>query len=172
MRRPTIKWSRPPKKIKQRKVKTLASTENRRVIGRRHRGVDLNAIMTRRPRAQQIIHPCNAALRTPWAPCSQSISSCVRRISITRACSFADLDVPRRRVGVRGNGALEGGIIMTEAEVLSRGRSSVKDAVRAINPVTAQEFFHTEAVLVKARKGGSIPIPDTAPVVEARAATS
>jgi hypothetical protein len=61
---------------------------------------------------------------------------------------------------------------MTEAEVLSRGRSSVKDAVRAINAVTAQEFFHTEAVLVKARKGGSIPIPDTAPVVEARAATS
>ena len=65
------------------------------------------------------------------------------------------------------SGAVEGDIIRTEAEVLSKGRSSVKVAVKALNAITAQEIFHTEAVLVNARNGKSIPIPDTPPAAGA-----
>jgi acyl-CoA hydrolase len=65
------------------------------------------------------------------------------------------------------SGAVEGDIIKTEAQVLSKGRSSVRVEVRAINAVTAQEIFHTEAVLVNARSGKSIPIPDMPPVAGA-----
>jgi acyl-CoA hydrolase len=61
------------------------------------------------------------------------------------------------------SGAVNGDIIKTEAEVLSKGRSSVTVAVRAINAVTAREIFHTEAVLVNARSGKSIPIPELPP---------
>ena len=65
------------------------------------------------------------------------------------------------------SGAVEGDIIRTEAEVLSKGRSSVKVAVKALNANTAQEIFHTEEVLVNARNGKSIPIPDTPPAAGA-----
>jgi len=65
------------------------------------------------------------------------------------------------------SGAVEGDIIKTEAQVLSKGRSSVRVEVRAINAVTAQEIFHTEAVLVNARSGKSIPIPDMPPAAGA-----
>ena len=65
------------------------------------------------------------------------------------------------------SGAMEGDIIKTEAEVLSKGRTSVKVAVRAINAITAQEIFYTEAVLVNARSGKSTPIPDLPPVTSA-----
>ncbi len=62
------------------------------------------------------------------------------------------------------SGAVEGDIITTEARVLGKGRSSVKVAVKAYNAITAQEIFHTEAVLVNAHHGKSIPIPDAPPV--------
>src|SRR5207302_9525270 len=39
------------------------------------------------------------------------------------------------------SGAVEGDIIKTDAEVLSKGRSSVKVSVRATNAITAQEIF-------------------------------
>jgi acyl-CoA hydrolase len=63
---------------------------------------------------------------------------------------------------------VNGDIIKTEAEVLSKGRSSVKVAVKAINAITAHEIFHTEAVLVNARNGKSILIPDIPPVTADR----
>jgi acyl-CoA hydrolase len=66
------------------------------------------------------------------------------------------------------SGAVEGDIIKPEAEVLSKGRSSVNVEVRATNASTAQEILHTEAVLVNARSGKSVPIPDMPRVAGAR----
>lgn len=57
------------------------------------------------------------------------------------------------------SGAREGDIIKTEAEVLGRGRSSVTVSVKAVNAVTGEEIFRTDAVLVNAHQGKSIPIP-------------
>lgn len=57
------------------------------------------------------------------------------------------------------SGAVEGDIIRIEAQVLGKGRSSVRVAVKATNAISSQEIFHTEAVLVNARGGKSVPIP-------------
>ncbi len=57
-------------------------------------------------------------------------------------------------------GAVEGDIVRIEAEVIGRGRSSVRVAVRADNAVSGDEIFKTEAVLVNARLGKSVPIPE------------
>ena len=56
-------------------------------------------------------------------------------------------------------GAVEGEIIKLEAEVLEKRRSSVRVAVRAIHAVSQREIFKTEAVLVNAHAGKSVPIP-------------
>ena len=56
-------------------------------------------------------------------------------------------------------GAHEGDMIKIEAEVLGKGTSSVRVAVRAANAKTGGEIFHTEAVLVNVKDGKSTPIP-------------
>lgn len=64
------------------------------------------------------------------------------------------------------SGAQEGSILLVEAKVLSQGRSSVKVAVRGSHAADGQEIFQTEAVLVNAQQGRSVPIT-VAPVQEA-----
>lgn len=58
------------------------------------------------------------------------------------------------------HGAREGHIIEVQAEVLSRGRSSVRVAVRARDAVSGEQIFQTEAVMVNAHDGASVPIDD------------
>lgn len=55
-------------------------------------------------------------------------------------------------------GSREGDIIKIEAEVLGKGRTSVRVAVKATNAKTSEEIFQTEAVLVNARDGRSVAI--------------
>lgn len=62
------------------------------------------------------------------------------------------------------SGSREGEIIRIESEVLSTGTSSVRVAVRAHSAVSGTKIFETEAVLVNARNGKSIPIPREKPV--------
>jgi acyl-CoA hydrolase len=57
------------------------------------------------------------------------------------------------------SGPVEGEIVKVEAEVLRRGNSSVTVAVHAVNAANGREIFQTEAVLVNARQGKSVPIP-------------
>ncbi|HSJ03661.1 MAG TPA: hotdog domain-containing protein [Verrucomicrobium sp.] len=57
-------------------------------------------------------------------------------------------------------GAVEGDIVRIESEVLGKGRSSVRVAVTAVHAISGQEFFRTEAVLVNAREGRSVAIPE------------
>ena len=59
-------------------------------------------------------------------------------------------------------GAKEGEIIKVEAEVLSKGTSSVRVAVRACNARTAEGIFQTEAILVNVRDGKSAAISEHA----------
>ena len=59
-------------------------------------------------------------------------------------------------------GSVEGDIIEIEAEVLSKGTSSVRVGVCARHAVSHQEIFRTQAVLVNARNGRSLPIPEPA----------
>lgn len=56
------------------------------------------------------------------------------------------------------HGAREGEIIEIEAEVRSKGTSSVRVAVRAREAVSHAQIFETEAVLVNARDGKSVAI--------------
>lgn len=56
------------------------------------------------------------------------------------------------------HGSFEGDILIIEAEVLERGRSSVRVAVRSRHAITGAEIFQTEAVLVNARAGKSVPL--------------
>src|SRR3954468_14782795 len=56
------------------------------------------------------------------------------------------------------HGAREGHIIEVQAEVLSRGRSSVRVAVRARDAISQMQIFETKAVMVNAREGESVPI--------------
>ena len=58
-------------------------------------------------------------------------------------------------------GSVEGDIIKIEAEVLKQGTTSVTVSVKADHAITNQEIFRTEAVLVNAQQGKSIPIPTT-----------
>jgi acyl-CoA hydrolase len=60
-------------------------------------------------------------------------------------------------------GPVDGDIVRVEAEVLGKGRSSVRVAVKASHSVTHAEIFQTEAILVNARQGKSIPIPENSP---------
>lgn len=57
------------------------------------------------------------------------------------------------------SGPVDGDIIRIEATVLSKGRTSVTVAVRGSSPVTGREIFRTEAVMVNAQHGKSVPIP-------------
>lgn len=57
------------------------------------------------------------------------------------------------------HGAVEGDIVEITAAVIAKGRSSVRVGVRAVQALSGREFFQTEAVLVNAREGRSIPIP-------------
>ncbi len=59
------------------------------------------------------------------------------------------------------SGPIEGEIVVVEALVLERGRSSARVAVKASNAATGRQIFQTEAVLVNAKGGISIPIPST-----------
>ncbi len=59
------------------------------------------------------------------------------------------------------SGPAEGEIVKIEAEVLGRGRSSVTVSVKASNAATNREIFKTEAVLVNAQHGKSVPIPES-----------
>jgi acyl-CoA hydrolase len=56
-------------------------------------------------------------------------------------------------------GSAEGDIIEIQAEVIERGRTSVRVAVRARSSISEIEIFETESVLVNARNGQSLPIP-------------
>ena len=58
------------------------------------------------------------------------------------------------------SGAVEGEIVEIESEVLKTGRSSVTIGIHAVNAVTKREIFRTEAVLVNAREGKSVPISE------------
>jgi uncharacterized protein (TIGR00369 family) len=55
-------------------------------------------------------------------------------------------------------GSHEGDIIQIEAEVMEKGRSSVKVRVRAADARSGAEIFQTEALLVNARDGKSVAI--------------
>jgi acyl-CoA hydrolase len=57
------------------------------------------------------------------------------------------------------SGPVEGEIVQIEAEVVEKGRSSVRVRVWANNAVTKREIFQTEAILVNALGGKSIAIP-------------
>lgn len=58
------------------------------------------------------------------------------------------------------SGPVEGDIVKIEAEVLGKGTTSVRVSVRASHAVDGRKIFQTEAVLVNARDGKSVPIPD------------
>ena len=58
------------------------------------------------------------------------------------------------------SGPVEGDIVKIVAEVLRKGRTSVTVGVKAINARNQIELFHTEAVLVNAKHGKSVPIPE------------
>jgi acyl-CoA hydrolase len=62
------------------------------------------------------------------------------------------------------SGAVEGDIIYVEAELLSKGRSSVRVSVKGSHAANGTEIFQTEAILVNAVRGQSVPIPDEAPL--------
>src|SRR5258708_27676051 len=51
------------------------------------------------------------------------------------------------------SGSVEGDILRIEAEVLAKGRTSLRVAVRASNAISHRKIFETEAVLVNARGG-------------------
>ncbi len=55
-------------------------------------------------------------------------------------------------------GTVVGEIIEIQAEIARTGRSSVTVKVLACNAETREEIFHTEAVLVNAQNGNSLPI--------------
>jgi acyl-CoA hydrolase len=57
------------------------------------------------------------------------------------------------------HGAVEGDIVHIEAQVLCRGRTSVKVEVVATRAIDQRSLFRTEAVLVNAQGGKSVPIP-------------
>lgn len=57
------------------------------------------------------------------------------------------------------HGPVDGDIIQIEAEIIGTGRTSVTVAVRGSSAVTGNQIFSTQAVMVNARQGKSIPIP-------------
>lgn len=57
------------------------------------------------------------------------------------------------------SGPRDGEIVLIEAEVLKRGRSSVTVSVRAAAASGGKPIFQTTAILVNAKDGKSLPIP-------------
>lgn len=62
-------------------------------------------------------------------------------------------------------GAAQGAIVRIDAKVVSKGRSSVRVQVSGVWAITGQPIFSTYAVMVNARAGKSVPIPDL-PAIE------
>jgi acyl-CoA hydrolase len=60
---------------------------------------------------------------------------------------------------IRGPG--EGSIVRIDARVLSRGTSSVRVQVSGYRTMDGEALFFTEAVMVNAHGGHSVPIPAT-----------
>jgi len=58
----------------------------------------------------------------------------------------------------------QGAIVRIDAQVISKGRSSVRVQVSGIWAITGQPIFSTHAVMVNARNGRSVPIPLIPPV--------
>ncbi len=56
-------------------------------------------------------------------------------------------------------GPREGEIVQIDAEIVHTGRTSVRVAVKATHALNHREIFKTEAVLVNAKDGRSMPIP-------------
>lgn len=61
------------------------------------------------------------------------------------------------------SGPTEGEIVKIDAWVLHKGRTSVTVAVKATDTATNRDIFQTEAVLVNAKHGRSVPIPELPP---------
>lgn len=59
------------------------------------------------------------------------------------------------------NGPTEGEIVKIDAQVLRKGRTSVLVAVKATEAASKRDIFQTEAVLVNAKHGKSVPIPES-----------
>ena len=59
------------------------------------------------------------------------------------------------------NGPTEGEIVKIDAQVLHKGRTSVTVAVKATEAASKRDIFQTEAVLVNASHGRSVPIPES-----------
>jgi acyl-CoA hydrolase len=57
------------------------------------------------------------------------------------------------------SGPSEGAIIRIDAHVISRGRSSARVHVSGIWAMNGQTIFTTQAVMVNAHGGHSVPIP-------------
>ncbi len=57
------------------------------------------------------------------------------------------------------HGPGEGAIVRINAHVVSRGNSSVRVEVSGISAADGRPIFRTQAVMVNARNGRSIPIP-------------
>jgi len=58
------------------------------------------------------------------------------------------------------SGAAQGAIVRIDARIVSKGRSSLRVEVSGTWAVTGQPIFSTHAVMVNARDGRSVPIPD------------
>jgi len=58
------------------------------------------------------------------------------------------------------SGAREGEIIRIDARVAGKGRSSVRVEVEGVNSVTGELIFSTCAVMVNAKNGKSLSIPE------------
>ena len=54
----------------------------------------------------------------------------------------------------------QGAIVRIDAQVISKGRSSVRVQVSGTWAVTGQPIFSTYAIMVNARNGHSVPIPE------------
>ena len=57
------------------------------------------------------------------------------------------------------HGATEGDIVRIDARVISAGRSSVRVQVSGQWAVTGEPIFSTQAVMVNAHEGHSVPLP-------------
>jgi acyl-CoA hydrolase len=58
-------------------------------------------------------------------------------------------------------GPAPGAIVRIDAEIISRGTSSVRVRVSGFWAITGQPIFSTHAIMVNAKDGRSVPIPQT-----------
>lgn len=56
-------------------------------------------------------------------------------------------------------GAAPGAIVRIDAKVISKGRTSVRVQVSGTWAIGGEPIFSTEAIMVNARNGSSVPIP-------------